>query len=282
MTHVLVITGLSGGGRSTAADAFEDQGWFVVDNLPPALLPKIGDLASLVQGPYERVVLAMAGYESETVVQLQALRDRVDNLTIVFLEASDAVLVRRYESTKRRHPLMSDELSLIEAIQTERKQLASARADADVVIDTTDLNPHQLTERIVDQFLHVSDSKEMRITVSSFGFKHGVPLDVDLVLDCRFLPNPHWEPELRPKTGQDDAVADYVLERELTKEFLTKLDDMLALLIPAYENEGKSYLGVAFGCTGGRHRSVAVAERIAKMLKDRGWEPRVTHRDVNK
>lgn len=282
MTHVLVITGLSGGGRSTAADAFEDQGWFVVDNLPPALLPKIGDLASLVQGPYERVVLAMAGYESETVVQLQALRDRVDNLTIVFLEASDAVLVRRYESTKRRHPLMSDELSLIEAIQTERKQLASARADADVVIDTTDLNPHQLTERIVDQFLDVSDSKEMRITVSSFGFKHGVPLDVDLVLDCRFLPNPHWEPELRPKTGQDDAVAHYVLERELTQDFLTKLDDMLALLIPAYENEGKSYLGVAFGCTGGRHRSVAVAERIAKMLKDRGWQPRVTHRDVNK
>jgi UPF0042 nucleotide-binding protein len=282
VTHVLVITGLSGGGRSTAADAFEDQGWFVVDNLPPALLPKIGDLASLVQGPYQRVVLAMAGYETETVTQLQALRDRVDNLTIVFLEANDAVLVRRYESTKRRHPLVSGELSLIEAIKTERKQLAAARADADVVIDTSDLNPHQLTERIVDQFMDLSDSKEMRITVSSFGFKHGLPLDVDMVLDCRFLPNPHWEPELRPKTGQDEAVADYVLEREVTQEFLTKLDDMLALLIPAYEDEGKSYLGVAFGCTGGRHRSVAVAERIAKMLNDRGWQPRVTHRDVTK
>ena len=282
MTHVLVITGLSGGGRSTAADAFEDQGWFVVDNLPPALLPKIGDLASLVQGPYERVVLAMAGYETETVTQLQALRDRVDNLTIVFLEANDAVLVRRYESTKRRHPLVSGELSLIDAIKTERKQLAAARADADVVIDTSDLNPHQLTERIVDQFMDLSDSKEMRIMVSSFGFKHGLPLDVDMVLDCRFLPNPHWEPELRPKTGQDEAVAEYVLEREVTQEFLTKLDDMLALLIPAYEDEGKSYLGVAFGCTGGRHRSVAVAERIAKMLNDRGWQPRVTHRDVTK
>lgn len=282
MTHVLVITGLSGGGRSTAANAFEDQGWFVVDNLPPALLPKIGDLASLANGPYEKVVLAIAGYEAEVVMQLQALRDRVDNLTVVFLEASDAVLVRRYESTKRRHPLVTGELSLIEAIQKERKQLSEARADADVIIDTSDMNPHQLTEKIIDQFLDLSDSKEMRITVSSFGFKHGLPLDVDMVFDCRFLPNPHWEPELRPKTGKDKAVAAYVLDRKVTQDFLSQIDNMLELLIPGFEDEGKSYLGVAFGCTGGRHRSVAVAERIAEMLKARDRQPRVTHRDVNK
>lgn len=282
MTHVLVITGLSGGGRSTAANAFEDQGWFVVDNLPPALLPKIGDLASLVQGPYEKVVLAMAGYEAQVVMQLQALRERLDNLTVIFLEASDQVLVRRYESTKRRHPLVQDDLSLIEAIQMERRQLAEARADADVIIDTTEMNPHELRDRIIDQFTDVHDSNEMLITVSSFGFKHGLPLDVDLVFDCRFLPNPHWDVALRPKTGQDKEVATYVLDREVTQDFLTSLHDMLALLLPAYSEEGKSYLGVAFGCTGGRHRSVAVAERVAEMLKDDGWQPRVTHRDVTR
>lgn len=282
MTHVLVITGLSGGGRSTAANAFEDQGWFVVDNLPPALLPKIGDLASLVQGPYEKVVLAMAGYEAQVVMQLQALRERLDNLTVIFLEASDNVLVRRYESTKRRHPLVQDDLSLIEAIQMERRQLAEARADADVVIDTTEMNPHQLRERIIDQFTEGHENSDMRITVSSFGFKHGLPLDVDLVFDLRFLPNPHWDPALRPKTGQDEEVASYVLDRDITRDFLDTLHHMLKLLIPAYADEGKTYLGVAFGCTGGRHRSVAVAERVAQMLKEDGWQPRVAHRDVTR
>ncbi len=282
MTHVLVITGLSGGGRSTVANSFEDLGWFVVDNLPPALLPKIGDLASLVQGPYEKVVLAMAGYDDEVVIQLAALRERLDNLTVIFLEASTEVLVRRYESTKRRHPLVTPERSLVDAITSEREQLAGARADADVVIDTTELNPHQLAERVVDQFAGTDDSKEMRITVSSFGFKHGLPLDVDLVFDCRFLPNPHWDPELRPLTGQDEAVASYVLEREVTEQFLDKLMDMLHLLVPAYDDEGKSYLGVAFGCTGGRHRSVAVAEQVAQRLKDVGLTPRVSHRDVKR
>lgn len=278
---VTVVTGLSGAGRSVAAGAFEDLGWFVIDNLPVSLVPKVAELATSVTATYERVALVMAGYDTEMAVQVDALRSELDDLTVVFLEASDEVLIRRYVSTKRRHPL-SDGSSLSKAIAQERERLGAARAAADLVIDTSDLNPHQLRERLSGQFADADASDSMRVTVSSFGFKHGIPLDVDLVLDCRFLPNPHWEPELRPLSGKDPEIQDFVLKRPEAEKFMNNLMTLLDDLLPAYEEEGKSYLTIAFGCTGGRHRSVAVAEAIAARLKDRDWLPRVAHRDIDR
>lgn len=278
---VTVVTGLSGAGRSVAAGAFEDQGWFVIDNLPVTLVSKIAELASSANANYDRVALVMAGYDAEMAEQVDHLRSELDEVSVLFLEASTKVLIRRYESTKRRHPL-SDGTSLTDAIEAERDRLMAARASADLVIDTSDLNPHQLRDRLAAQFDADSEADAMRITVSSFGFKHGIPLDVDLVLDCRFLPNPHWEDELRPLSGKDQPVQDYVLDRAVTERFLSHLDNMFTDLLPAYANEGKSYLTIAFGCTGGRHRSVAVAERVAETLKDGGWLPRVSHRDIER
>ena len=278
---VTVVTGLSGAGRSVAAGAFEDQGWFVIDNLPVTLVSKIAELASSATANYDRVALVMAGYDAEMAEQVEHLRSELDEVSVLFLEASTKVLIRRYESTKRRHPL-SDGTSLTDAIEAERDRLMAARASADLVIDTSDLNPHQLRDRLAAQFDTDSDAEAMRITVTSFGFKHGIPLDVDLVLDCRFLPNPHWEDELRPLSGKDGPVQDYVLDRAVTERFLGHLDAMFTDLLPAYANEGKSYLTIAFGCTGGRHRSVAVAERVAETLKDEGWLPRVSHRDIDR
>jgi UPF0042 nucleotide-binding protein len=213
--------------------------------------------------------------------QIEALRAHVREVTVVFLEASTDVLVRRYEATRRRHPL-GDAESLIVAIEEERERLVPARAGADVVIDTSDLNPHELRDRLNSHFADLETAEPLRITLSSFGYKHGLPLDVDLVLDCRFIPNPHWVDELRPHSGLDADVQAYVLDRELTNRFLTDLIAMLEHLLPAYAEEGKSYLTIAFGCTGGRHRSVAVAERVSRVLSERGWRPRVSHRDIDR
>ncbi len=276
-----VVTGLSGAGRSVAAGAFEDMGWFVIDNLPVSLVPKITELASSANANYDRVALVMAGYDAEMAEQVRQLRTELDHVTVLFLEASTKVLIRRYESTKRRHPL-SDGTSLTDAIEAERERLGAAQASADLIVDTSDLNPHQLRERLSSQFDDAASDDGMRITVSSFGFKHGIPLDVDLVLDCRFLPNPHWEEELRPLSGKDGPVQTYVLDRPVTERFLSHLDGLFDDLLPAYADEGKSYLTIAFGCTGGRHRSVAVAESVAKTLKERGWVPRVSHRDIER
>lgn len=279
MTRVAVVTGLSGAGRSVAAGALEDLGWFVIDNLPGALVSKVGELALSGSGGYDRVALVMSGYDLEVAQEIEALRDQVQDLRVVFLEASTAVLVRRYESTKRRHPFGADG-SLVDAIEREREQLGPARGAADLVVDTSDLNPHQLRERISDNFVDGDSDSSMRLTMRSFGFKHGVPTDVDLVFDCRFLPNPHWEPELRPLSGLDPEIQDYVIDRPAGKRFLDNLEQMLIHLLPEYRNEGKSYLTVAFGCTGGRHRSVAIAEAVGRLLRERGWEPRVNHRDI--
>ncbi len=280
MDQVVVLTGLSGAGRSVAAGALEDVGWFVIDNLPASLVPKVAELATSATGGHERIALVMAGYDAEMSVQVDLLRQRIEHLNVVFLEASDEVLIRRYESTRRRHPL-SDGHSLSEAIAAERERLAPARATADLVIDTSDLNPHQLRDRLTQQFGE-DDDGGMQISVSSFGFKHGLPLDVDLVLDCRFLPNPYWEEDLRALSGRDAAIQRYVLERDLTQNFIDRLMEMLTELIPAYEHEGKSYLSIAFGCTGGRHRSVAVAETVAERLNQLGRLPRMNHRDIDR
>ncbi|NNF54378.1 MAG: RNase adapter RapZ [Acidimicrobiales bacterium] len=282
MSSVVVVTGLAGAGRSTAAGTFEDLGWFVIDNLPVALVSKVGELASGSSERYEKVVLVMQGFDSALEAEVAELRKHVKSVQVLFLDASTRALVQRYESTKRRHPGVVDGSSVLDAIEHERELYATAKGAADLVIDTTDMNPHQLRDRVTAMFDEPDSDTGMRITVSSFGYKHGIPTDVDLVLDCRFLPNPHWEPELRKFSGMDQPVADFVLGREITLRFLDRLSDLLVELLPAYAKEGRSYLGIAFGCTGGRHRSVAVAEEMARRLSEDGWNPGLRHRDVDR
>jgi UPF0042 nucleotide-binding protein len=284
VSDFVVITGMSGAGRSQAADILEDLGFFVIDNLPPELIPKVAELAQAPGTNIADVVLVVGTgpYHSEVLPALSSLRRQAHRLRIVFLEAGTEVLVRRYESSRRRHPLAAPDRSLADSIEFERELLQAVKAEADVVVDTTDLNVHQLRTRMVDLFSSDAPSSGMHTTIASFGYKHGLPLDTDLVIDCRFLPNPHWVDELRPLTGLDDAVRDYVLSQPITAEFLAEIESLLAMLLPAYVSEGKSYLTVAFGCTGGRHRSVAIAEAVAAALRARGVDLRVTHRDVDR
>ena len=278
-----MITGLSGAGRSTAADVLEDRGWFVIDNLPVSLMPKVLELAAQPSSDIDRVAF-VAGWNSsatELAPMLEGLQADGSRVRILFLDAGTDVLIRRYESTRRRHPF-SDGEQLGVAIEQERQQLEPLRAKADVVVDTSHLNVHQLRERVGELFSDDDGNSGMQVSVLSFGFKHGLPVDVDMVLDCRFLPNPHWVDELRPLTGTEPTVRDYVLGSELAKAFLERLDGLLDVLLPAFEAEGKAYLSVAFGCTGGRHRSVAIGEEVAARLRARGMDPRITHRDVAK
>ncbi|WP_426573113.1 RNase adapter RapZ [Aquihabitans sp. McL0605] len=283
MTDVVVITGLSGAGRSTAADVLEDQGWFVIDNMPVALMPKVAELANVPSSETDRIAF-VAGWNTEPVAlnqMLDDLRAPGSRVRMVFLDASTDVLIRRYESTRRRHPIGTGDL-LGGAIEQERLALEPLRASADVVVDTSDLNVHQLRDRITELFGDDDRAPGMQVTVTSFGFKHGLPSDVDMVLDCRFLPNPHWVEELRPQTGTDEPVRDYVLGSDLAQAFLARVDGLLDVLLPAFEQEGKAYLTLAFGCTGGRHRSVAISEEVARRLRARGLAPGVLHRDIAK
>lgn len=281
MTDYLVITGLSGAGRSTAADTFEDQGWFVIDNLPPALIPKVAELASKPGGETEKVALVVSTtpYLDDLLPAVEALKALGERVRILFLEAADDALVRRYEESRRRHPM--DAEGVAESIRQERDRLEPVKGQADVVVDTTDLNVHQLRDRLLSLFAE-GDPEQMQVSVVSFGYKHGIPLDVDLVFDCRFLPNPHWIDELRPLTGLDEPVRDYVTDQPETQEFLDRLHNLLQLLLPAYVKEGKAYLTVAVGCTGGRHRSVVLAEELADLLIGLGYDPAVSHRDVER
>ena len=280
MSEFVLITGLSGAGRSQAANVFEDLGWFVIDNLPPALIEKVAELAQQPGSTIERVALVVGARDvTELTAALGHLRAEADAVRIVFLDATDDVLIRRYEDTRRRHP--HEEGGLTDAIVAERAALEPLKAEADVVIDTSDLNVHQLRERLEGLFA-AEDPVGMQTSVLSFGYKHGLPLDVDLVIDCRFLPNPHWVDELRPHTGLDPEVRDYVFSFRQTKEFMKRLGKLLDLLLPAYVAEGKSYLTIAMGCTGGRHRSVAITEAVGELLRDRGFNPRIVHRDVDR
>ena len=277
-----MITGLSGAGRSQAADTFEDLGWFVIDNLPPAMIGKVAELVQSPGSTTERVALVVGTgqYFDELSPALEHLRQTTPRVRVLFLDASDEVLVRRYENTRRRHPY-GDAEGLLEGIQHEREVLEGVKSEADVVVDTSDLNVHQLRDRLLELFARDA-SPGMQTSVVSFGYKHGLPMDVDVVLDCRFLPNPHWIDELRPLSGLDHRVREYVLDQPETKEFLNKLDELLELLLPAYVKEGKSYLSIAVGCTGGNHRSVVIAEELAGLLEKRGFPPTVSHRDVEK
>ena len=287
MSEVVVIAGMSGAGRSVAADNLEDLGWFVMDNLPPQLIPKVAELADGSGSGGDRLALVVGSgrFHDEVVPLIGALRHQVERLQLVFLDASTKVLVRRYESTRRRHPFDVDGTAgdtLTDVIEAERVALEPLRAEADLLIDTTELNVHQLRSRMHEAFGSIGSETAMRTTVTSFGYKHGLPLDVDLVFDCRFLPNPHWVEELRPLTGLDQPVADYVLEQPVTGAFLARLERLLALILPFYVQEGKSYLTVAFGCTGGQHRSVAIAEKMAQALDKLGHAPAIVHRDIDK
>lgn len=279
----VILTGLSGAGRSEAAKHIEDLGWFVIDNLPPELIPKVAELARAPGSSIDRVALAVgSGRHEEVAAGIDWLRSSGDDrVRTLFLAARTPVLVQRYEATRRRHPYKQFG-SLSDAIESERAALEGIQADADVVIDTSDLHVHQLRDRIIELFGDTRSSQRLQTQVMSFGYKYGLPLDVDMVLDCRFLPNPHWVPELRPMSGRDDDVRDYVLGQDLTEDFLEHLRTMLADLLPAYAAEGKAYLTVAFGCTGGRHRSVAIAERMAYELGALGYPPSVRHRDIDR
>jgi UPF0042 nucleotide-binding protein len=239
------------------------------------------ELASLPGSGIERLALVAGRNYGEVLDNVSTLRAAGHRVTVLFLDAQTPELVRRYDATRRKHPLAAEADGLVESIELERSLLAGTRDAADLVIDTSDLNVHQLKERVVAAFDDASASK-LQVAVESFGFKHGLPLDADIVMDVRFLPNPHWEDALRPLTGHDAAVRDFVLERPDTAAFLDRLDDLLRTVLPAYQAEGRSYLTVAIGCTGGRHRSVAIAEELAARLRSRGTAVRTTHRDVSR
>jgi len=285
MKQLTVITGMSGAGRSTAADVFEDLGWFVIDNMPPSLITSVAELES-GKGSAELVALVVdvrAGeFLSDLATALADVRARGGVTCVLFLDAADDVLVRRYEESRRKHPMAVVE-RVSEGIAAERELLGELKGDADVVIDTTDLNVHELRARLIDRFGDAAERQgALQTSVVSFGYKHGLPIDVDLVLDCRFLPNPHWVDELRPLPGTDPRVRDYVLAQPEARAFLDELERLLTLLLPAYVREGKAYLSIAIGCTGGHHRSVVIAEELASILARLGDEPAVHHRDLDR
>src|SRR5262245_19402292 len=286
MEEFVVITGLSGAGRSLAADDLEDLGWFVIDNLPPELVPKVVGLAQTPGSQVHRVALVVGTghYQDEILPTPSWLRSTGAQVRVLFLDASTDSLVRRYESSRRLHPLAGgggQEL-LVAASERERALLEPVTGAADVVIATTTLNVHERRRRM----RHLSEGDEgistMQTTLLSFGYKNGLPLDADLVFDCRFLPNPFWVDDLRPLTGLDEQVRDYVLGQPAAGPFLDNVESLLAQLLPAYVAEGKAYLTIALGCTGGRHRSVAIAEELAARLRRHTQRVGVVHRDVDK
>ncbi len=282
--ELVIISGMSGAGRSTAAKCLEDLGWFVVDNLPPALIPTMVDLGARSQGNVARIAVVV---DVRGRSFFDSLRESLTDLDakgvtrrIVFLEASDNALVQRFESVRRPHPLQGDG-RIVDGIAAERDLLRELRGDADLVIDTSNLNVHELRAKMDAQFAG-GDEPELRATVMSFGYKYGLPVDADHVVDCRFLPNPHWVPELRPYTGTSEEVAGYVFNQPGAKEFLDRYAELLQLIAGGYRREGKRYVTIAVGCTGGKHRSVAMSERLARRLAAEGVETVVVHRDMGR
>ena len=282
--ELTILTGMSGAGRSTAARCLEDLGWFVVDNLPPGLLGSMVELAGHTQGTVPRiaVVVDVRGRSffadlRDTLARLAAFA--VDP-RIVYLEASDEALVRRFEGVRRKHPLQGDG-RILDGIARERALLEELRAEADLVIDTSFLNVHELRVEIEKAF-GGEDNPSLQATVLSFGYKYGLPVDADMVVDVRFLPNPHWVPELRPLTGLDPTVAAYVFESPEAAELVQRYGDVLRLVLPGYVREGKRYLTLAVGCTGGKHRSVALAEEFGRLLRADDVDVHVVHRDLGR
>ena len=279
MSEVLLVTGMSGAGRSTVSAALEDMGWFVIDNLPLELVVRVGELATTGSRDYAGVafVVGRSGVAPPDALLAveKELQLRHANAKILFLDAPDEVLIRRFEGTRRRHPFEAS--TLAESIAGERASMQSIRDAADLVIDTGSINTNQLRSRIVESFTDADGQGALRVSLVSFGYSNGIPRDVDLVFDCRFLPNPHWVEELRAQSGLDEAVAQYVLSQDSAQHFLHDVVDMLEWQIPEFAKEGKSYLSIAIGCTGGRHRSVAIAEELRRRLH---IEHAVFHRDI--
>ena len=283
--ELLIVTGMSGAGRSTVGNALEDLGWYVVDNLPPQMLGPIADLFTLAKTPLPRlaVVIDVRGGEffGELTEHLASLRSRNINLRLLFLEATDSTLVKRFESVRRPHPLQGNG-TILDGIAEERVRLLSLRESADVIIDTSELNVHQLSNKIADGF-SLEQGRKLQITVMSFGFKYGLPTDADLVADMRFLPNPFWQEALRPFTGEDQQVSDFVLSQEGAQEFVSNYLNALKPVLRGYLNENKRYATIAIGCTGGKHRSVAVSKLIAAELgKLDDVAISIKHRDLGK
>jgi len=283
--ELLILTGMSGAGRSTVAHALEDLGWYVVDNLPPALLPSLAEQALETHAALAVVVDVRGGkFFDELNNSLAKLKSAAVPYRLLFLDASDQALVQRFESTRRPHPLQAKD-RIVDGIARERAKLEEIRAQADVVIDSSNLNVHQLEKRTSEIFA-AGMLASLRINVLSFGYKYGIPVDSDLVLDCRFIPNPHWIPELRPLNGLDVPVSTKVLGSEGVADFVKSYVGVVKQMIPGYFREGKKYVTIAIGCTGGKHRSVAIAEEIAKQListsADLEISAHATHRDVGR
>lgn len=280
--HVVVVTGMSGAGRSAAANVLEDLGYFVIDNLPAGLIVDVVEGSGVGDGERDRfavVVDTRGGVTADELAEaVTVLRAKGLRTTVLYLDAADRVLIRRYEENRRPHPVPG--ATLVESIASERSALVEVRALGDVIADTTDLNVHELGDRLRNAFARGLPEGRLQVDVTSFGFKQGVPRVVDLLFDVRFLPNPHWVPELRELTGRDEAVRRYVFSHEEAEAFVDRVSELLDFLIPKYEREGKSYLTIGVGCTGGRHRSVAIADEIANRLDDRGVEVTVHHRDA--
>ena len=279
---MVILTGLSGSGKGTVLNTFEDLGFYCVDNLPVALIPTFTELYD-EGGEIERAALLVDAREGEQVEKLPGILRKLTSdhaATLVFVEASDEALKRRFSETRRPHPLGQGK-SIAEGIREERRRMAPIRRLADVVIDTTKFNVHELRQFIIDRFQNPG-SRPLLVSVVSFGFRYGIPADADLVFDVRFLPNPHFVPRLRPFSGKDKRVARYIKSFPQTNEFLRRIESLLGYLIPHYIREGKSYLTVALGCTGGRHRSVALAEVIRQSLQRKGYATKVVHRDLEK
>ena len=284
--ELVVITGMSGAGRSEAIHTFEDLGYFCIDNLPPSFIPQLVDLAELPGSTARRLAIVCDvrshAFFDELAGEISAMEQRGIDERVLYLEASDETLLRRFKETRRRHPMCEDGESIVQGIRAERLALEEIRSRADIVIDTTDLRPADLRSEIRDRFLAESKSSTISITVYSFGFKYGAPSDADIVMDVRFLPNPHYDPLLRPFTGLDAPVREYVLSKPETSTFLDRWLPLLDDVVPGYVLEGKHHLAIALGCTGGMHRSVALAEATATHLRARGYRVAVSHRDIGR
>ena len=282
--ELVIITGKSGAGKTVAVQSFEDLGYFCIDNMPPTLLPTFWELVK-ESGKISRIALVIDLRSRDFFNEVDSLIATLDNTQlvttrIIFLDSSDSVLVSRYKETRRNHPLAPDG-RVSEGIARERELLMDLRTRAQIIIDTSDISPRQLRERLIKDFA-TKDYQTFHVEVMSFGFKYGVPIDADIIWDVRFLPNPHYIPELRPQTGMDAPVYDYVMKQPETQAFYSKLIDVIEFCLPGYKKEGKSSVTIAIGCTGGKHRSVAIAERIANHLKTDNYAVNISHRDYMK
>jgi UPF0042 nucleotide-binding protein len=284
--HITIISGLSGSGKSTAMKALEDSGYYCIDNMPAPLIPTFIELCQHSTGELAKVAIAVdiRGKEflEDFQKRVQDLRAKGHTIKIIFLESTNEILIRRYSETRRRHPV-EKELGIVlpEAVKQERGEMAFLREIADEVIDTSDLNVHQLRSVILEHLM-AAPATRMQVALLSFGYSYGLPVEADIVMDVRLLSNPFFVKELRGLTGQDDKVRTYVLKQRETTEFLKRFGEMIAYLIPLYEKEGKSYLTIAIGCTGGKHRSVVIAEHVAALLAQQGTEVAVRHRDIER